>query len=97
MEWLKKQEVEDAKDPQEETLLEWLNKKSTTVKSVLLPELLRRGLGTSGVKAVLAKRIIDHATQNPGGFKNCDRKSSSETYMADCPARPVRFLGVMPS
>ena len=97
VEWLKKQEVEDAKDPLQETLLEWLNKKGTTAKGVLPPELLRRGIGTSGVKAALATKINDHAKQNPGGFKNCDKNSSSVAFMADSPARPVGFLGVMPS
>ena len=93
--WLKKQEVQEAKDPAEETLVEWLTKTGTTIKKVLLPELRRRGLQVSGNKSDLATRINDHAKENPTGHKNADEKDEGG-YGKDCAARPDGFLGVMP-
>ena len=96
--WLEKMEEKEAQDPAQETLLEWLNKKGTTINKVLLPELRRRGLGVSGKKAVLAGRIHEHAKENPGKFINADVKDEDGNvgYGKPLSSRPKGFLGVMP-
>ena len=94
--WLEKMEEKEAQDPAQETLLEWLNKKGTTINKVLLPELRRRGLGVSGKKAVLAGRIHEHAKENPGKFINADVKDEDGNvgYGKPLSSRPKGFLGV---
>jgi hypothetical protein len=73
------------------TLLSWLNHAKTTLGSVHVGELARRGLLAIGgeKKEGKSQRIFDHVIANPGGFRH------AQTGL-HCDARPVGFVGDLP-
>lgn len=81
---------ESTEQPVPEGLLDWLNHSSSTLIKIHNPELIRRELPRTGVKAEKSKRIFDHVAANPGGFVHSVTSVHYE-------ARPAGYVGDLPT